>query len=92
LLVRKRRTPLLRGMNPKERSKAVNGAFALNPKWYGRIKGANIALIDDVYTSGATTDACVATLKKADAGSVVIYCWARVLPSALETDSGFAPS
>jgi ComF family protein len=92
LLVRKRRTPLLRGMNPKERSKAVNGAFALNPKWHDRIKGANIALIDDVYTSGATTDACVATLKKAGAGSVIIYCWARVLPSALETDSGFAPS
>jgi ComF family protein len=92
LLLRKRSTPLLRGLNPKQRQKVVNGAFALNPKWQEQIKGANIALIDDVYTSGATTDACVAALKKAGAATVIIYCWARVLPSALEMESAFTPS
>ncbi len=86
LLLRKRRTPLLRGLSPRERSKVVKGAFVLNPKWQDRVKGAHILLVDDVYTSGATTDACVRTLKKAGAASVTILCWARVLPLGLEID------
>jgi predicted amidophosphoribosyltransferase len=64
----------------------VKNAFRLNPKWGERIKGRAIVLVDDVYTSGATTDACVATLRKAGATSVTIFCWARVLPAALEYD------
>ena len=43
-----------------------------------------VILVDDVYTSGATTDACVATLLRAGASGVTIFCWARVLPEALE--------
>jgi ComF family protein len=86
LLLRKKRTPLLRGLSPRERSKMVKGAFALNPKWQDRVKGASVILVDDVYTSGATTDACVRTLKKVGAASVAIFCWARVLPVGLETN------
>ncbi len=83
ILLRTRRTPLLRGLSPRDRREAVNGAFALNPKWQARVKGREIALVDDVYTSGATTDACVRLLKKAGAAKVTIYCWARVLPVGL---------
>lgn len=36
-------------------------------------------LIDDIYTSGATTDACVRVLLRAGAAKVSILCWARVL-------------
>jgi ComF family protein len=86
LLLRKKRTPFLRGLSPRERSKMVAGAFALNPKWQERVWGASVILVDDVYTSGATTDACVRTLKKAGAASVTIFCWARVLPVGLETN------
>jgi ComF family protein len=80
MLVRRRRTPMLRGLSGKERKKVVTNAFAVNPKWAGRMKGARVLLIDDVYTSGATSDACIKIMKKGGAGWVQLFCWARVLP------------
>ena len=38
-----------------------------------------VVLVDDVYTSGATTDACTRVLLRGGAKSVTILCWARVL-------------
>jgi ComF family protein len=84
LLRRVKRTTPLGGLNPAERKKMVSGAFAIHPKHAEMIKGRHIALVDDVYTSGATTDACVRILKKAGATKVTILCWARVLPLGLE--------
>ena len=60
------------------------GAIAVNPRRAGRLKGARIVLVDDVLTSGATTDACVRALKRAGADKVVIACFARVLDEALD--------
>ncbi len=79
LLVRTRRTPLLRGMSGKQRRKTVAKVFALNTKWQGKAKGARIILIDDVLTSGATSDACISQLKRGGANWVQLFCWARVL-------------
>ncbi|MBK8375793.1 MAG: ComF family protein [Sphingomonadales bacterium] len=84
LLVRKRRTQALGKYSARERAKIVSGAFAISPRYADRVRGKNIALVDDVYTTGATTDACVKILKKAGANSVTIFCWARVLPMGLE--------
>ena len=41
--------------------------------------GANVILVDDVLTSGATSDACVRVLKRGGAAKVVVACFARVL-------------
>ncbi|MGI4733284.1 MAG: ComF family protein [Janthinobacterium lividum] len=79
LLERHRRTPVLRGMGGKERAAAVWAAFRIAPGARERLKGRHVALVDDVYTSGATTDACTAVLLRAGAASVTILCWARVL-------------
>ncbi len=49
--------------------------------------GARIILVDDVLTSGATSDACVKVLKKAGAVKVVVACFARVMDEALDLRS-----
>ena len=79
LLKRVKRTPPLKGNNGKDRKKLLKNAFALNHKYAQHIKGRTIILVDDVYTNGATTDACVKTLKSAGAAKVIIYCWTRVI-------------
>ena len=41
------------------------------------IKGKNILLIDDIYTTGATANECSKVLKKAGANKVFIYTIAK---------------
>ncbi len=79
LLERFRPTPMLAGLGRRERERAVKGAFRLNPRWNAPIKGKTIVLVDDVYTSGATINACAKILKRAGAQRVIALCWARVI-------------
>lgn len=87
MLRRTRRTTPLGGLSAKDRRSMVAGAFSINKKYADRIAGSHILLVDDVYTSGATTDACIDALKKAGASAVTIFCWARVLPQGLEASN-----
>lgn len=83
-LIRRKRTPTLGGMGKTARARALSGAIAANPRRIGVIKGAKVLLVDDVLTSGATTNACIAALKRAGAEQVVVACFARVLDEALD--------
>jgi ComF family protein len=78
-LCRSRSTPLLRGANARERGDTVRGAFSVAPTARAKIQGRTIFLVDDVYTSGATANACARELKRAGAAKVLVFCWARVL-------------
>ncbi|HKX21948.1 MAG TPA: ComF family protein [Rhizorhapis sp.] len=79
VLKRVKATPPLRGFNPRERAKAVAGAFAVDKADRPLLSGKTVVLIDDVYTSGATANGCARILKRAGAASVHLLCWARVI-------------
>lgn len=82
-LVRTRATPPLGELGRKQRAEVLKGAIAVNPKPADRLKGAQVLLVDDVMTSGATTTACLTVLRKAGAATVRIACFSRVLDEAL---------
>ena len=78
-LERYRATPLLRGLGPRQRRKVVAGAFRVRRAQAHRLVGRRVVLIDDVYTTGATVNACAQALRRAGAASVTVCCFARVL-------------
>ena len=82
-LVRRKRTPVLGGLGKLARARALSGAIAVRPSRRAQLKGASVVLVDDVMTSGATSDACVGALKRGGADKVVVACFARVLDEAL---------
>jgi len=59
----------------EERFGNLEGAFALRRG--AEIDGKNLALVDDVLTTGSTTDACARVLKEAGASAVVVITVAR---------------
>ena len=82
-LVRTRATPALGGLGRADRAKALRGSIVVNPAWKARLRDARVLLVDDVVTSGATSDTCVRALRRAGASKVRIACFARVLDEAL---------
>lgn len=78
-LERRKHTASLGGLGRKARARTLSGAIAVNPQRRPVLKNANVLLVDDVLTSGATSDACVGALKRAGATTVRIACFARVL-------------
>jgi ComF family protein len=85
-LRRTRATAPQTGLSAGARRRNVRQAFAISPllshAWRGTLlEGRIVVLVDDVRTTGATLDACAATLKAAGAREV------RALTVALATHS-----
>ena len=74
LLTRARGSPRQRGLTQHERRRNVAGAFLA----HGRVP-ARVALIDDVYTTGATSNAAASALRKGGARSVEVVTLARTI-------------
>ncbi len=79
-------TKLLRRVEPtqtqtllsrKERAENVQRAFALRRET--KLSGARVVVLDDVFTTGATTSACAKVLLAAGAGDVCVWTVARGL-------------
>lgn len=60
-----------------ERAANVRNAFAARPGL--KLNGERIVLLDDVFTTGATTNACAKVLRNAGAGDVCVWTVARGL-------------
>lgn len=78
-LIRRKRTPSLGGLGREERRAALCNAIAVRGARRDMIAGRDVLLVDDVYTSGATSSACVEALLDTGARSVRIVCFARVV-------------
>jgi len=74
LLGRTRTIPHQRGLSLADRRRNVAGAFrpAVKPP-------ARVALVDDVYTSGATANAAASALRKGGSRRVEVVTFARVV-------------
>ncbi len=77
-LQRIRHTRTQVGLAANQRAKNVSGAFSINLDYLDDIAGKNCLLVDDVFTSGATANACTKTLLKAGAKKVDILVAAIV--------------
>lgn len=77
-LLRTRATQPQKGLSRSARYKNVSGVFAPNPRHVQDISGKRVLLIDDVFTSGATLDACARVLRGAGATQVHVLTLARV--------------
>jgi ComF family protein len=75
LLERRRATESQAGLTPHQRRANVRGAFFV-PK-PEKVKDADVLLIDDIYTTGATARACALSLRRAGAKSVRVATVAR---------------
>jgi ComF family protein len=79
-LVLERAKPTRRqvGLTAVQREENVRGAFRVPEAMRGRLAGAHVLLVDDVYTSGATAKAATRALLRAGAASVDVLTFARV--------------
>jgi competence protein ComFC len=75
LLRRVRPTRTQTQLHREERLENVRNAFAM--RGGRRLNGERIVLVDDVFTTGATTSACAGVLKAAGAGEVCVWTVAR---------------
>ena len=72
-VVRMRSTPPQTGLNAKQRSKNVKGAFTL----VNKIQGKHVLIIDDVVTTGSTVNELAKLLKRSGVERVGVLSIAR---------------
>jgi ComF family protein len=79
LLIRQRNTPPQGRLSRRARRRNVRSAFSVSEAGMRLVAGQSVVLVDDVYTTGATVEACARTLKSAGAKDVHVLTLARVV-------------
>jgi ComF family protein len=78
-LIRRKAAKSQAGLDADQRRRNVAGAFRVSPSGRKLIEGKNILLIDDVFTTGATAEACARALKRGGAARTDVLTLARVV-------------
>jgi ComF family protein len=86
VMIRRRATASQAGLTLHERRRNLRGVFSVSAP--EKLRGRDVLLIDDIYTTGATARACSAALKKAGAARV----WVATVARAQRHEIQFAPS
>jgi ComF family protein len=66
------------GLSRSERAANIQGAFRVPAEGKVAIAGRRLVLVDDVLTSGATSEGCARALLRAGAANVDVLVFARV--------------
>lgn len=74
VLDRVKLTDNLAKLGKAERAEAIDGAIALNPGV--KVKRKKILLVDDVFTTGATSNECARVLKRAQSSKIFVLTFA----------------
>ena len=75
VLVRERETESQWGLTPRQRRANVRGAFAVRDA--DRVRGREVMVVDDIYTTGATARECARVLIEAGAAKVWVVTLSR---------------
>jgi ComF family protein len=86
LLLRTRPRPNQLRLTRRERWETVRGAYATHKT--AQVDNLRVLLVDDVFTTGATLDACSRALKGAGAARVVGLTVARAMPRSSAPEAG----
>ncbi|WP_032113052.1 ComF family protein [Candidatus Paracaedibacter symbiosus] len=79
ILQRRKNTESQHGKSRKARAANVKSVFKIDSKDIALLKKKSILLVDDVWTTGATLEACIKSLKRAGAKDVYVLTLARVV-------------
>jgi ComF family protein len=86
LLVRTRPRPNQLRLTRRERWETVRGAYATQET--AQVDKLRVLLVDDVFTTGATLDACSRALRRAGAARIACLTVARALPQMPTPEAG----
>lgn len=84
LLKRKKATRQQVGLSERERERNVTGAFVVPQELKLHLKNRRVLLVDDVYTTGATSRAATRALLRGGASAVDVLVFAKVETHLLE--------
>lgn len=75
-LTRQKKTAPLYRLNRQQRAAALTDSMVLRDEYHEPIRRRHILLVDDIYTTGATANACKDALRQADPASITLAAFA----------------
>lgn len=75
-LTRHKKTAPLHRLSRQQRAVTLAGSMVLRDEYYQQIRHRQILLVDDIYTTGATANACKDALQQAEPASITLAAFA----------------